>query len=263
MRCIYCKVDTETSKSLQHIIPESLGCKKHVLKRGWVCDKCNNYIAIKIEKPVLDSHFLRNTRFIEGIPNKRGNIPYGTGIDPAAGTFFHISKPAGEATPTTPAPLDDPGWRPKQLILPCLSAHPLDFNLSRFIAKIAYEILAQRCAHIPGWNDEVLRIPELELIRKYIRYGEPKTIWPIAIRQLYRLDSYYILDGIKTQTLNEFDILVTKHQEYYAVIAILGTEYVINLGGPDLDGYALWLKTNNNQSFLYTKEPWIERNTPY
>ena len=39
--------------------------------------------------------------------------------------------------------------------------------------------------------------------------------------------------------------------EFYAIIAILGVEYAINLGGPELDGYLQWLKDNGEQSYLY------------
>ena len=39
--------------------------------------------------------------------------------------------------------------------------------------------------------------------------------------------------------------------EVYAVIAIFGVEYVINLGGPELDGYEKWRKWNGECSYLY------------
>jgi hypothetical protein len=37
----------------------------------------------------------------------------------------------------------------------------------------------------------------------------------------------------------------------YFVIAILGVEYAINVGGPDIDGYGLWLRQNEGRSPLY------------
>ena len=49
MRCLFCKQDSSNTKSVEHIIPESLGNKTLILPRGYVCDKCNNYFAIKVE----------------------------------------------------------------------------------------------------------------------------------------------------------------------------------------------------------------------
>jgi hypothetical protein len=46
-------------------------------------------------------------------------------------------------------------------------------------------------------------------------------------------------------------ILRVAESEYYAVIAIFGIEYAINLGGPELEGYERWLKENDNRSPLY------------
>ena len=46
-----------------------------MLPRGIVCDSCNNYFAREVEKPFLDSPAIKQLRFIEAIPNKRGRIP--------------------------------------------------------------------------------------------------------------------------------------------------------------------------------------------
>lgn len=40
--CIFCHKDSSNSKSIEHIIPESLGNKEHILPNGYVCDICNN-----------------------------------------------------------------------------------------------------------------------------------------------------------------------------------------------------------------------------
>ena len=50
MRCIFCKQDSSNSKNVEHIIPESLGSTKHILGKGIVCDKCNNYFSREVEK---------------------------------------------------------------------------------------------------------------------------------------------------------------------------------------------------------------------
>ena len=53
MRCLFCKKDSDETKSIEHIVPESLGNKSFVLPLGYVCDKCNNYFALRVEKPFM------------------------------------------------------------------------------------------------------------------------------------------------------------------------------------------------------------------
>ena len=53
------------------------------------------------------------------------------------------------------------------------------------------------------------------------------------------------------EVLHEWTFLYTEHEEMYFVLAILGVEYAINMGGPDIEGYKLWLKEHGNKSPLY------------
>ena len=50
MRCIFCKKDSCNSRSVEHILPESLGNEEHILPAGIVCDRCNNYFASSVEQ---------------------------------------------------------------------------------------------------------------------------------------------------------------------------------------------------------------------
>ncbi|QMW05424.1 HNH endonuclease [Spirosoma foliorum] len=74
MRCIFCKQDSSGSRSVEHIVPESLGNKSHVLPTGVVCDRCNQYFALKIEKVLLEQEFFKNLRHRNAIESKRGRI---------------------------------------------------------------------------------------------------------------------------------------------------------------------------------------------
>ncbi|MBO5921575.1 MAG: hypothetical protein J6Q48_04230, partial [Bacteroidaceae bacterium] len=47
MKCIFCKQESTNAKSVEHIIPETLGNKTFVLPLGMVCDQCNNYFSRK------------------------------------------------------------------------------------------------------------------------------------------------------------------------------------------------------------------------
>src|SRR3990172_9041277 len=80
MRCVFCKNDCTNSRKVEHIIPESLGNTKHLLPKGVVCDSCNSYFGIKVEKPLLDSHYFRQARFRNRIYNKNDRVPTIQGV---------------------------------------------------------------------------------------------------------------------------------------------------------------------------------------
>ena len=56
------------------------------------------------------------------------------------------------------------------------------------------------------------------------------------------------------EVLHEFDFLYTDTMELYFILAILGVEFVINFGGPELEGYQNWLRQHNYVSPLYPKK---------
>ena len=68
MRCLFCRGDSTASRSVEHIVPESLWNTEHVLPPGVVCDACNNYFAREVEKPFLDSPAITRLRFTPTAP---------------------------------------------------------------------------------------------------------------------------------------------------------------------------------------------------
>ena len=260
MRCIFCKRNSERSVSVEHVIPESLGNKTHVLPRGWVCDGCNNYIATKIEKPFLESLYGRSSRAIMAVPNKRGRIPMTEGWHAQSRTRVAIEYIADGEFCVGAAPGEDASlWIESfktnargTLYIPTPDAPEPNAVTARFIGKVALEALALRCADVDGWNDEIVDKPELEELRRYVRRSVPNLLWPIHIRRIYPQDFHFADDTYgRHQILHEYDILVTDAGEYFVVVAIFGLEYAINLGGPELDGYCEWLKSNDGKSPLY------------
>ena len=71
MECIFCHKDSSSSKSVEHIIPESLGNKEHILPVGYVCDECNHYFSIKLEKPLLSLKYFKDLRSRNNILTKK------------------------------------------------------------------------------------------------------------------------------------------------------------------------------------------------
>src|SRR5947208_13139398 len=75
MRCIFCREPSESSVSVEHVVPESLGNTGHVLPPGWVCDSCNHDMGRRVEGAFLGSRYGLTSRFEMGVGNKRGAIP--------------------------------------------------------------------------------------------------------------------------------------------------------------------------------------------
>jgi hypothetical protein len=263
MKCIWCKKNSESSKSVEHILPESLGNQSNILPRGWVCDQCNNYFSRKVEQPFLDSYYGRAIRFEAAIPNKKGRIPSLSGVHLQSSLPIEATRELNGNSISIGArkESDIPRWieaitsnAQGTIYLPAATEPKNDRTLSRFIGKVALEVLASKCVEIDGWNDELIKLPELDEIRQYVRFNKPPTLWPIYIRRIYPHSTIFTEDDCSFEVLNEWTILITKNQEYFAVIAIFGIEYTINLAGPELDGYVSWLQENDNKSPLYWNE---------
>lgn len=274
MRCIFCKSPSDRSKSVEHIIPESLGNDDHVLPTGWVCDSCNNYLSRKVEAPFMNSEYGKRARFEMKIPSRRRRIPIVSGFHPQSRTMvnllhdgvglsFFAAEGEDEAAFINTLRSQSHG----SLWIPSSGDPELTYEIARFVGMIALEILAYRCLDITGWNDELVDKPELDELRDYVRRGRPGFIWPVHLRRIYPA-AHEFSDEIdpEFQVLHEFDLLFIPSKdstesggEFYAVIAILGIEYTINLGGPELEGYLHWLEKNNNVSYLYSKPGQIKR----
>jgi len=213
MRCIFCKLDSSGSRSREHILPESLGNREYTLPPGVVCDGCNNYFSRKLEGPVLASPTFRLLRADRQIANKKGRVP---------------TLPGEQGTPL-------PDYR----------------LMGRFLGKIGLEVLASRLLEVPGWNEEVVEKAELDPLRDYVRSNVGVDDWPFAFRTLYPVNAVFEEDGIWFEVLHEYQLLYTENHALYAIVAILGVEFAINLGWPSLGEYRRWLEANRYRSPLY------------
>lgn len=262
--CIFCNKDASSSRSLEHIIPESLGNEEHTLPPGVVCDACNNYFASSIEQPVLESGYFVTSRFNALIPNKRQRMPLLSGLLlpghlKEREVQFHraeVSRNAGgnfELYPEAGAEEAIVSGKVNRVVIPASGAKPNPHLFSRFLAKVAIECMAQRLLDAKGdLLHEVTADGQLDLLRSYARYGKSGLDWPYSERRIYGSD-FLFPDGKGNayEVLHEWIFLYTDSGEMYFVIAILGVEYAINVGGPDIDGYGLWLRQNEGRSPLY------------
>lgn len=213
MRCIFCKAESHHSRSVEHIVPESMGNTSHVLPRGAICDRCNEYFGRKVERPLLESPLFRHLRFGMDVPNKRGRVP---------------NWSAEEGT-------TKPGYR----------------LMGRFLAKVGLEVLAFKALAVESWNEELVHKQELDELRGYARF-DAGADWPFTTRTLHPVNAQFVDQGHKYHLLHEFDILLTERSEAFLVLSLFGVELVINLGGRALDGYREWSEANRYVSPLYS-----------
>ncbi|WP_395742783.1 HNH endonuclease [Prosthecobacter sp.] len=266
MKCILCKEGSGASRSVEHVMPESLGNKEHILPPGWVCDRCNNYLSIKVEAPFLNSWWGRVARFGMGVENKKGNIPIGEAVHLKTRTRLDINV-HGNSTIVIPSSGENSTQWEQYLadnshgtiISPIADLPPLEYDTARFIAKVAIEVLALKLLDTPGANEELVNQVALDSIRDYVRRGKPGFVWPVSMRRIYP-GNFAFVDEFKVEyeVLHEWDVLPITSEgiegvELIAVIAIFGVEFAINLGGPDLHSYEEWLMRNDGVSYLYSK----------
>lgn len=272
MRCLFCKNDSTNSKSVEHIVPESLGNKTLTLPLGYVCDTCNNYFARKVEKPFMEIPDIKQMRFQLDVPNKKNKIPKINGLLDN-GVHMKISKKLVnnelvyimEVEPediqkiffNNPAVFFTPAFTNETEIKD-------DKTISRFIAKIALEALADRLKPIEKSLDDIIDDNSYEDIRNHARYGKIDN-WPCSIRRIYDYNKEWKDNDESIQKVFEYDFLLIPFDknidilkinepflaELYFIIIIWGMEFTINMAGPEIDGYIKWLKENNNISPLY------------
>lgn len=256
MKCIFCKQDSSFSRSVEHIVPESLGNKTNYLKCGIVCDNCNNYFSRKVEKPFLESDSIKLLRFHQSIPSKRGRIPPVSGVL-SPGFPVNICRALNDefaahvfAGPEAISHILNS--REGTLIFPESANPPTELVVSRFMAKMAIEAMAQRLSNYPEGIEYITSEPQLDQIRDHARRGTTSK-WPVHMRRIYNANQRWIeKTGEYSQMVHEYDILHTNWNEWFFVAAFFGLELAINYGGPDISGYLRWIDENNGGTPLYS-----------
>jgi transcription elongation factor Elf1 len=258
MICIFCKQNSSSSISIEHIVPESLGNKQHILEKGIVCDKCNQYFALKIEKKVLETDFFTNIRFRNRIESKKRKIPKGKAIMPINNYEADIIIDKKNEVNVILDPENFEliiGGKIKHLIVPVNNDIPKNSkDVSRLLAKIGLEMLALRVIKDSEDHNDFANEIQLDPIRNYVRYNHKNENWVYHTRKLYEEDEkFYFKNGESADMIFECDFLPTKKTEIYFIIAFKGIEFTINMAGSSIEGYQEWLAENNNESPLYTK----------
>lgn len=224
--CIFCHNDSSTSKSVEHVIPESLGNKEHILPTGYVCDTCNNYFSIKIEKDLLAQPYFVSMRFRNEIITKKGKLVKEKMIFPS------ILKSCEVVMQTTGNGLIASFYadedlselirtgKTRTMVSPYI--HEPEYPntiISRFLAKCAYEYFLYNIGkdkynlyveELLGSESDILKD-----LREYARYGKGKY-WQYSQRRIYS-EGYCFFnqdDNIHYEILHEMKLFPKEYKHY-------------------------------------------------
>lgn len=256
MRCVVCKEATSGNEPLEHILPEGLGNTEHVLRRGVVCGRCNNYFARKVEKPFLELPTIVALRFEQAVPSKKGLVPAQNGMFLQGRCRVQaIREPHSWETkfslPKEVVPLISNLDRGTFIFPTIPTAIEPSVIVARFVGKVGIEAFASRMENDDGLLEEMVETESLDALRHFVRQGKIMD-WPISIRRIYDADSDWV-GGEKApyQIMHEFDFIVLNKNEIYFILSLFGQEIVINIGGPSLEGWHNWLDENDGLSPLH------------
>ena len=270
MECIFCHKDSSISKSIEHIIPESLGNKDYVLPTGYVCDECNHYFAIKIEKELLSQPYFISMRSRNEILTKKRKFVKEKMIFPGALKSCEVEmRSTGNGLIVSINDMElyeliKAGKIRTMIGLYIPEPEYPNTIMSRFLAKCAYEYFL----YIMGKEKYDLCVQELlgsktdvlKDLREYVRYGKGKY-WQYNQRRIYSEGDCFFnqSENIHYEILHEMKFLTTECKRYsngkveaeiYFIICIAGIEYAICISDSEISGYQKWLEKHNGISPL-------------
>jgi hypothetical protein len=183
--CLFCKRPGPFN-TVEHIVPESLGNDSDILE-GLVCDKCQNYLGGKVEKPALEKTPFAFWRTFLGIKTKKGELPSVQLAPPVKGRIpaKHLLTDEVGFTAhqdgTTSVDIDTPS-----LVHRILAKEKRNFKLvlspwhlnimGRFLGKIGLEYLAL-------FDPNIALDSQFDALRTFVREGSTNYLWPIFAGQ--------------------------------------------------------------------------------
>lgn len=257
MNCLLCKDSTIESKSVEHVIPESLGNIFYVLDKGVVCDSCNNYFARKIEGPLLEMPFFLQIRHKLDIESKKGRIPSKKGflIQPElAEVIFTKHKRKGHGLELPDDTVRRKIKNRKRVPVFFTEYGLFDIRnpvLSKFLAKVGIEGLAFDVIRYKGNMEEVVNQKALDLVKRYCRFPKTNEFWPYRIRQVQTPA------GESQNPLNRlifhYTFIYTKSGHFFHQLYVHGVELTIDMVNPSLEHIDNWFLDNPGKSEVLDK----------
>ena len=250
MRCLFCKCPSDSAKSVEHIIPESLGNRR--------------------QGPVLSHGSFRNPRAWYQEPTKKGRVSsllgthLGSGIevglrvssdaDYTIGPYGIIAERKSDRERLLANIANDERYGGLGFAF-VLQEDPPQREMSRLLAKMALETVYLRLSKDPTLIERLIESSHHDRIRYWARRGDNFESWPFHQRRIYPEETLmrHPLTGAWVQVGFAHDLFQTRRRETFFAFSLFGIEYVINVGGPSIKGYQEWLNENNHES------PLIER----
>lgn len=181
MTCLFCD-NGKSFTTKEHIIPESLGNDNFILEKE-ICDKCQNYLS-QIENYVLNKTPIGFWRTLFTTRTKKNKLPLvdfskkkeSNGVFPDYSSHHdNIQFQAHSDFTTelvTSAPLEQYLQNENNGKLKYVITPKVIHEISRFLGKIGIETICYD-------NREKARLDEFKDMRKYVREGSLKELWPI------------------------------------------------------------------------------------
>lgn len=228
MKCIFCQKLSDNSKSFEHVIPESMGNRDYILEPGIVCDECNNFFSIKIEKPLLELPFFRQSRHKTNTKSKKGKIPPDEGFTIYPGiskVFIKKDKSTVESFELEDKSiienLNEFDYVPLITIEYCPPGlnHPL---ISKFLCKVAIEGLVFDVCQAKESIENNVNQPYFDLIRRFCRFPKSNELWPYQIRRVLFTDSNekQSADNFLKEIVTDFNYIFIKPGYLLLIISL-------------------------------------------
>jgi len=167
-KCIFCKTEKGTYKTIVHILPESLEGKQWAcLQQGLECDDCNKYFGSKVERLALNSFPFLEFRLLLGIPTKKNKSPkHETALGTIKGVPHHgVIGLDPKSTDIEKAVLDG------QITQLRILAEPTErFAICRLLLKMGLEVVAN-----DSFNDAT--IAKFDAARQFARKPSKGSKW--------------------------------------------------------------------------------------
>lgn len=265
MHCIFCHKDSYSSRSVEHIIPESLGNKSMFLPHGYVCDECNHYFAIKIEKEILSQPYFISLRSRTEIYSKKNKLVKQSIRFPDVSLNSDVQIQTSSGLTIL---LEDEciynkieSGEIKTVEIPYIQEpeYP-NTEMSRFLSKCAYEYFLYNMGRdkydlcvqeLLGKENDVLK-----LLREYARFDKG-DYWQYSQRRVNSEGGIVYRDDNYCEVLYEMGFFIKEHNfiskdiiesEIYFVMIIAGIEYAICISDPNISEYLKWIAKNGNIS---------------
>jgi hypothetical protein len=131
-----------------------------------------------------------------------------------------------------------------------LEVDPPQREMSRLLAKIALERCFNDFLKANQISTDMIFDPYFDNIRRWARNGDNFPTWPFHQRTIYPQETL-----MRHPETNEWvkagigqGLFHTPSPETYYSISLYGIEFVINVGGPNIEGLERWLLQNNQTS---------------